>query len=555
MKRIWIGIVLALLGLAGGAYVFRKDIVLFGVATLAKRSDIAPYTPVAWQQGPSEALAPPEQPTPPNIILIVADDLGLNDISTFGGGVAGGRIKTPNIDRLAARGVNFTQGYAGHATCAPSRAMMMTGRYATRTGFESTPTPDGMGRILSLFDTSAEAGLPPVRFNRARAEAAPPYERQGLPGSEVTLAEVLKDAGYHTVHIGKWHTGLGPEFGPNAQGFDESLLMANGLYLPEDHPEVVNAKLPFDPIDKFLWARMQFAAAYNEGPWFEPGGYLTDWWTDETLKVIEANRNRPFFLKLAHWGVHTPLQATRADYEAVGDLEPERLRVYAAMVRSLDRSVGRILDALEAQGLAENTVIVFTSDNGAPGYIGIDDVNAPYRGWKLTFFEGGIRVPMFVSWPARVAGGQQIAVPVSHIDLMPTLAAAAGATLPAGIELDGADLLPLASGAVTPDTRPHQALFWRSGYYRAVRSGDWKLQVTDRPARTWLFDLATDPTEARDLSASHPEKVAELTALMEAHFATARPPLFPASVEGPVAVDFTAAERKPEGAEYVYWPN
>jgi uncharacterized sulfatase len=555
MNRIWIGIVLALLGLAGGAYVFRKDLVLFGVATLAKRGDIAPYAPVAWQQGPPEATTRPEQLQPPNIILIVADDLGLNDISTFGGGVAGGRIKTPNIDRLAARGVNFTQGYAGHATCAPSRAMMMTGRYATRTGFESTPTPNGMGRILSLFDTSAEAGLPPVRYDHARAATAPSFERRGLPGSEVTLAEVLKDAGYHTVHIGKWHTGLGPEFGPNAQGFDESLLMANGLYLPEDHPDVVNAKLPFDPIDTFLWARMQFAAAYNEGPWFEPGGYLTDWWTDETLKVIEANKNRPFFVKLAHWGVHTPLQATRADYEAVGDLEPERLRVYAAMVRSLDRSVGRILDALEAQGLAENTVIVFTSDNGAPGYIGIDDVNAPYRGWKLTFFEGGIRVPMFVSWPARVAAGQQIAVPVSHIDLMPTLAAAAGAALPTGLELDGADLLPLASGAVSPDTRPHEALFWRSGYYRAVRSGDWKLQVTDHPARNWLFDLATDPTEARDLSASHPEKVAELTALMDAHFATARPQLFPASVEGAVAIDFNSAERAPEGAEYVYWPN
>jgi uncharacterized sulfatase len=217
--------------------------------------------------------------------------------------------------------------------------------------------------------------------------------------------------------------------------------------------------------------------------------------------------------------------------------------------------VGRILDGLEAQGLADNTLIVFTSDNGAPGYIGIDDVNAPYRGWKLTFFEGGIRVPMFLSWPSRIPANTTLPAPVSHIDLMPTLAAAAGAGLRAEVELDGTNLLPLATGGVAPDTRPHQHLFWRSGYYRAVRSGDWKLQVTDHPARTWLFDLATDPTEARDLSADRPDKVAELTALMDAHFADARPPLYPHSVEGAVAIDFTAAEKAPEGADYVYWPN
>ena len=243
-----------------------------------------------------------------------------------------------------------------------------------------------------------------------------PFEAQGLPGEEVTVAELLKDAGYHTIHIGKWHLGRSEESRPTAQGFDESLLMASGLYLPEDDPDVVNAKLDFDPIDKFLWARMQYAASYNNGDWFEPGGYLTDYWTDEASKVIEANRDRPFFLYLAHWGVHTPLQATREDYEAVGDIQPERLRVYAAMIRALDRSVGRIMDKLEEEGLSDNTVIVFTSDNGGAGYIGLPEVNAPYRGWKITLFEGGIRVPMFVSWPGKIPAGTQIDTPVARPD-------------------------------------------------------------------------------------------------------------------------------------------
>src|SRR5690606_28603145 len=169
--------------------------------------------------------------------FILADDLGFNDISTFGGGVAGGRVKTPNIDRLAASGAIFAQAYSGTSTCAPSRAMIMTGRYPTRTGFEFTPTPDGMGRIVSMFSANSASGLPPVERNAAAAAEAPPFAQQGLPVSEGTIAETLRDAGYHTVHIGKWHTGLGPEFGPNAQGFDESLLMASGLYLPESHAD------------------------------------------------------------------------------------------------------------------------------------------------------------------------------------------------------------------------------------------------------------------------------------------------------------------------------
>ncbi|WP_439619275.1 sulfatase [Hyphomonas sp.] len=553
LKKLAIGLVVVLLAAGLGGFLNRKAIILY-VATHSGRVEVAGPVEIAWDRGPETAEMVAAD-RPPNIVFILVDDLGINDLSTFGGGVAGGRVPTPHIDRLAADGALFTQAYAGNGTCAPSRAMLMTGRYPTRTGFEFTPTPPGMGRIVSMFANDMDRGaLPPIDYNRDAADDAVPFPEMGLPGSEVTIAEVLKDQGYHTVHIGKWHLGRSAESNPNAQGFDESLLMASGLYLPEDDPDVVNAKLDFDPIDTFLWARMQFAAAFNSGEWFEPGGYLTDYWTDESLKVIEANRNRPFFLYLAHWGVHTPLQATREDYDAVGDIAPHRLRVYAAMLRALDRSVGEITAKLEAEGLAENTIIVFSSDNGGAGYVGLPEINQPYRGWKITLFEGGIRVPMFVKWPARIAPGTSVDTPVAHIDVMPTLAAAAGARLPEGVEIDGRDMLPGAMGTGTI-RHPDDALFWQSGYYRVVRAGDWKLQVDGRQGKSWLFDLANDPTEQANLAGTRPDKLSELQALLDAHQEGAVSPLYPYTLESAIVIDKTQAESAGPGDEYVWWPN
>ncbi|MCB1844872.1 MAG: sulfatase-like hydrolase/transferase, partial [Halioglobus sp.] len=362
----------------------------------------------------------------------------------------------------------------------------------------------------------------------------------------------------------------GKGFAPLDQGFDESLLMASGLYLPEDDPNVVNAKLEFDPIDQFLWARMGFAAAFNNtgDDLFAPGGYLTDYWTEESIKVIRANRHRPFFLYLAHWGPHTPLQATREDYAAVGDIQPHHLRVYAAMIRALDRSVGRIVAELDAQGLADNTLVLFSSDNGGAGYVGLPEVNAPFRGWKLTYFEGGLRVPLFLQWPQRIAAGARVTQPVAHIDIMPTLAAAADAKTPDNVVLDGLNLLPLVSApagsaqdsAVVEEPalaliRQRETLFWQSGYYRAVRHGDWKLQVSESPKKTWLYHLAVDPQERDNLAAVEPGKRAELEALLGEHAASARPPLYPFVAEMPVAIDKTLAERVTPADEYIYWPN
>jgi uncharacterized sulfatase len=332
--------------------------------------------------------------------------------------------------------------------------------------------------------------------------------------------------------------------------------MAGGFYLPEDDPHVVNARLDFDPIDQFLWARMTFAASFNNGgdERFEPGGYLTDYWTDESIQVIKANRNRPFFLYLAHWGTHTPLQATREDYAAVGYIKPHRLRVYAAMIRALDRSVGRIMTALEEEGLSENTILMFSSDNGGPGYIGLPDINEPFRGWKITNFEGGLRVPMFIKWPSHIAAGKRLSEPVAHIDIMPTLVAAAQAAPPKAVTIDGRDLLPLATGKGA-ESWSRDTLFWQSGYYRVVRHGDWKLQVSDNPSKAWLYNLKDDPTERNNLVESRPDKLNELKALLDAHRATARSPLYPFVAEMPVAIDKTLAERFQPGDEYIYWPN
>ena len=508
---------------------------------------------IPWQQGPSVSTTTNLE-RPPNIILIVADDLGYNDISTFGGGI----VQTPSIDRLAKEGAVFKQSYSGASTCAPSRAMMMTGRYPTRTGFEFTPTPAGMGKAVSLIGGGMDNNLPPSFYDEAMEANQPLYELKGLPPEEITIAETLKDSGYYTAHIGKWHLGNDNGMAPHEQGFDDSLLMASGLYLPEDDLNVVNAKIPFDPIDKFLWKAMTYSNSFNSGDGnrFKPKGYLTDYWTDESINVIKANKNRPFFLYLAHWGPHTPLQATREDYEAVGDIRPHRKRVYAAMVRAIDRSVGRVLDTLDQEGLADNTLVMFTSDNGGAGYIGIPEVNQPFRGWKITMFEGGLRVPMMIKWPSKITAGTVVDTPVAHIDVMPTLAAAAASQSKA-TEIDGVNILPLATSQGDQNW-DRETLFWQNGHYQVVRHGDWKLQVNDRPTdglQHWLFDLAKDPTEQNNLAAVRQDKVNELKGLLVDHQANAVGALYPATTQMPVMVDKTLAESFEEGDEYVYTPN
>ena len=555
-NRLFIGGVAAVIAFAFVVAYANRESVIINLITGRLKTEIAETRPIDWMQGPSAASS--SRPDgPPNIVFILADDLGMNDISYYGRGL----IPTPNIDRLADQGAVFTNAYSGTATCAPSRAMLMTGRYPTRTGFEFTPMPPGMGRIISMLAGDMEGHhLPTVKWNQEADETGPGYAEKGLPPEEVTVAEVLGEAGYHNVHIGKWHLGREEKFRAVSQGFDESLLMTSGLFLPEDDPNVVNAKLPFDPIDRFLWAILQFSADYDRAgedvtdDFFKPETYLTDYYTDEALKVIEANKNRPFFLYLAHWGVHTPLQASREDYDAVGPMEPHRKQVYAGMIRSIDRSVGRVLDKLEEEGVADNTIVVFSSDNGGAGYIGLPNVNYPYRGWKATNYEGGIRVPLFMKWPREIAPGTKIDDPVAHIDVFPTLAAAAGADLPKDRIIDGRNLLPAARGEGGV-SREDNAIFWSSGVYRVVRAGDWKLHVNGVMGEKRLYNLKADPGEKTDLSERRADKVAELQVLIDAHYEDARPPLYVHSLESPIRIDKTSADPIEPDDEYIVWPN
>ena len=540
-----------ILGLACAVlWVNRVDVALGVLGFLAKqRTPVGPNQDITWATGTDPQGRPPGE-RPPNVVLILADDLGWNDLTFGGGGVADGTVPTPHIDSIAAEGVNFSNGYAASATCAPSRAALMSGRYGTRFGFEFTPTPPGLNQ-LGRLGTGSGGRLRRMVVDEDAEYIG--YGNMGMPASEITLAELLGEQGYHTVQIGKWQLGRDHGMAPNDQGFDESLLMASGLYLPEDHPDVVNSKQNFDPFDRFLWAAMQFAASFNGGPAFAPDEYLTDYYTQQTVELIDANRDRPFFLYLSYFAPHTPLQAAREDYEALSHIESHRERVYAAMIRGLDRGVGEVLEALERNGLEENTLVLFASDNGGAGYVGLPEVNHPFRGWKSTFFEGGLRVPFFAKWPARLPAGTEVSAPVHHFDLYATAAAAAGAPLPSDRKMDGVDLVPFATGEA--EGAPHRALFWRSGASQSALVDGWKLNVSDPPGRSWLFDLRADPTEQNDLSQERPQKLAELQAALAAHNAEQAPSAWDSMVSLPVNIDKDLTQADALDDEYVYWSN
>jgi len=555
IKRIaWALLALLVVGVASFYAVGGRAGVLLLVVKYGLRKDYGPAQEVVWQQGPgAPAAAAPGGRRAPNIVLIVADDLGFNDITRHGGGIADGRVPTPHIDSIALEGVDFRAGYAGNATCSPSRAAMMTGRYATRFGFEFTPTPKQFMQMIGRH--TAPGNLRNPIYHPERERDLIPYEDMGLPTTEITLAKLLQGADYHTVHLGKWHLGDSPQFRPYAHGFKETLSMLHGasMFLPENDPNVVNARQAFDPIDKFLWAAHAWGIRHNAGEPFQPPRYMTDYLTDEAVKVVAANKNRPFFLYLAYNAPHTPLQATKADFDALSFIPDHTTRVYAAMIRSLDRNIGRVLKSLKDQGVDDNTLVIFTSDNGGAHYIGVDGINKPYRGWKATFFDGGIHVPYFMRWPAGLPKGQGYAQPVSHFDIFATAAAAAGQKLPSDRTIDGVNLLPFIRGDATG--QPHEALFWRSDSYRSMREGDWKLQVTATPRQDWLYNLAADPGEKSNLATTEPARVAAMKAKLQAWDQQQRKPMWPSLAEGPIAIDKTLKQPQAADDTLIYWSN
>ncbi|MDH4483241.1 MAG: sulfatase-like hydrolase/transferase [Rhodoferax sp.] len=556
-KSTWALVLVLVLGAAGFFAVGGTAGVALLMVKYVVRKSYGPTQTIEWQAAPvgvsADNTATGSARRPPNIILIMADDLGFNDITLNGGGVAGGKVATPHIDSIASQGAHFTNGYSANATCAPSRASLMTGRYATRFGFEFTPTPKQfMKLVVGIPDPQQQHS---AVYHAEREKDLIAYEDMGLPTKEITLAKLLQGGGYHSVHLGKWHLGDSPQFRPYSHGFNESLSLLHGgsMYLPTKDPNVVNSRQDFDNIDKFLWAAEPWGVRFNSGKPFQPPKYLTDYLTDEAVKVVETNKSRPFFMYLAYNAPHTPLQATREDFDALSFIPDHATRVYAAMIRNLDRNIGRVLQALKDQGVDDNTLVIFTSDNGGAHYIGVDGVNAPYRGWKATFFEGGIRVPFFMRWPAAIPKGVKVNTAVNHFDVFATAAAAAKLEVPKDRPIDGVNLLPFTTGMAKGSA--HEALFWRTAEYRVVRTQDWKLQVTERPKKDWLYQLSVDPTERNNLATKEPAQLASMKAQLAAWEKEQVKPLWPSLGEGAIAIDRTLKAPPVPNEDYIYYAN
>ncbi len=414
----------------------------------------------------------------PNVVFFLIDDLGWKDA-----GFMGSRFyQTPHIDRLSKQGMVFTSAYSNGPNCAPTRACLMSGWYSPRHGIY----------------TVGSAARGQSRFRRL----IPTKNKTTLDDGVIILAESLKAAGYRTAHMGKWHLGADAK----TQGFDVNIAgnrsgsPRGGYFSPYRNPQ-----LP-------------------DGP---KGEYLTDRLTDEALKFVEANRSQPFFLYLAHYAVHTPIQAKAeltAKYEKRKPDQYHNNAKYAAMIDSVDQSVGRVLKKLEELKLAENTIVVYTSDNGGHGPV---TSQHPLRGSKGMLYEGGIRVPLIVRWPGHVKPGSRCDVPVASIDFYPTLLNVTGAKPPKQL-LDGENLVPLLkqSGrlkrtalywhfpAYLQGNRGNQSP-WRTTPAGAVRTGNWKLLEFFEDGRLELYNLKDDIGERTDLSRKMPEKTRELHRLLK----------------------------------------
>ena len=529
---------------------FKVNIIIWALPTVVNFiNPVQDNIPTKWPEGPLERLD--QNDSRPNIILILADDMGYNDISLHNGGAADGTLETPHIDSLAKNGVWFNKGYAANATCAPSRASIMTGRYATRFGFEFTPVPD-LGQLVVRWLAEEDDDNLRARIDNEIARNLPSFMDQGMPSDQITIAEILKTQGYYTAHIGKWHLGHSSGMSPLDQGFDDSLSLAGAYYLPEDHPNVVNAKFETS-IDKMVWSGGQYAARFNDSNYFTPDKYVTDYYTDEAIKVIEKNKNRPFFLYLSHWAIHNPLQAIRSDVEQMSHMSGHNLKVYSGMIRALDRSVGEIIRTLKELNIYGRTLIFFTSDNGGANYIELEDINKPFRGWKISFFEGGIRVPFILSWPDQIDPGLKFDKPVHHFDIFSTIASAANVQIPMDRKIDGVDLMPYIKGEKIAN--PHQTLFWRSGNHQAVLHENWKYLISKKEGTKWLFDTDQDPLERNNLININPEKTSQIENLLAMFNSEQANPLYPSSTELPVLIDKYDGQVIEDADEYIYWSN
>ena len=409
----------------------------------------------------------------PNIVLVLVDDLGYGDLGSYGCA----DIETPNLDRLADSGVRLTRGYVSAPYCGPSRAGFMTGRYQQRHGFWRNPSNWPVDVL------------------------------QGLDLGEETLGDLLRRAGYRTAVIGKWHLGAAEAHHPVNRGFDEFFGFLGGghEYFPARYERTLR-KWSADHSDGQTPFLYNYATPLQiNGVELPPrDGYLTDILTEYAIGFMRraSGMGRPFFIYLPYNAPHVPLEAPDELLEKYAHIGDGRRRPYAAMVDSLDRNIGRMLDHLEASGERGDTLIVFASDNGGKAANGGD--NGALRGHKGLVYEGGVRVPFLFSWPDGLPAGATFELPVTTLDLLPTFAAAAGVE-PLGEPLDGVNVLPWLRGEAAG--RPHQRLFWERAQQRAMLEGDWKLVRRAENSSWELFDLSVDVGEANDLAAEHPQRV------------------------------------------------
>lgn len=435
--------------------------------------------------------------TKPNVIIMMGDDLGICDVSLYGCK----DIPTPNIDSIAAKGVKFTNGYVSAPVCSPSRAGLMTGRYQHRFGFE---------------------------FNAGPLQRAVNEKEMGLPLTEITLAQAMKKAGYATGMVGKWHLGMQEKFHPTQRGFDEYfgfLFGANNYFDPKG-PEAVTAEAGGNEGNQ-AWPRNPLNPVYRNQTPIEENDYLTDAFAREAVAYIDRHKNEPFFLYAPFNAPHTPLQATKKYADRFPHIKDKRRQVYAAMVSALDDAVGAILKTLRDNGLEQNTLVVFTSDNGCATYTNAC-TNDPLRYGKLTHFEGGFRVPFTMQFPARLQAGMTYDKPISSLDLFPTAVALAGGDLPKDRPYDGVNLLPFLTGKNIPG--PHEVLCWRNGENAGVRKGNWKLFKGGD--KYWLYDLSKDNGEQTNVAAQNPKVVEVLKKELQKWEAQMKPPLWPCRPAG-----------------------
>jgi arylsulfatase A-like enzyme len=439
--------------------------------------------------------------TSPNVLLIVVDDLSLADISVYKDDAP---VVTPHIQRIADRGVRFTNAYVTHSICSPSRAAMLTGRYPQRYGFEHQMHDRYLKNRLEYmgfkYFVKSDPWIPQSPKPVPDEEA---IEKQGLPPSEITLAEALKKGGYSTGLIGKWHLGYADFNQPCAMGFDEffGFNASHSLYAPEGTPGIVDQRIEGDWTDPFIWSGQRsgpHAITIDCDPIKEPD-YLTFRIAEESIAYMERHKGEQFFLMSSFNAPHTPLQAPEEYVRLYAD-EPDPVkRVHYAMIKALDDAIGDLLKYLEKSKLNGNTMVILISDNGGAEYNLTTD-NGPLRGGKVTDFEGGLKVPMLMQW-SKLPSGVDFSQPVLATDIFTTAINAAGIPQPRDRTIDGADIL----HSIGDSIKLHDQLFWRKGYNSAVRDSRWKMTWNEQYGDTLLYDLREDPFESNNIFGTQPE--------------------------------------------------